>query len=174
MSNSTDTTDTLSHDDFDRPALPSGLNILTILTFIGSGLQLLFVVLGFFNAQKTYDEKDKRIEQMTSGEMPAWAKSMMPDMKNYEEMVTKSLENKIPLLILGLAAVALCIYGAMQMRKLKKSGFILYLVGQLLPFISTALFLGLFMFGGTTFAVGTAITVLFILLYLTQRKYLVY
>ena len=174
MSNSTTNPDSLSHDDFDRPILPSGLNVLTILTFIGSGLQLLFVVLGFVNAQKSYDEKDKMMERMTSGEMPGWAKSMMPDMKNYEEMLTKSLENKIPLLIMGLAAVALCIYGAMQMRKLKKSGFTLYLIGQLLPFVSTALFIGFFMFGGTTFAVGTAITVLFILLYLTQRKYLVY
>jgi hypothetical protein len=135
---------------------------------------LIGVVLGFVNAQKSYDEKDKMIERMSSGEMPSWAKSMMPDMDHYEEMLTKNLENKIPMLIIGLVAIALCFYGALQMRKLKKQGFIIYLVGQVLPFLNTALFVGLFMFSGIAFLFGTGITVLFILLYLTQRKHLVY
>lgn len=174
MSNLSTNNDALTPSDFDKPTLPSGLNILTILTFIGCGLQLIGVVLGFVNAQKSYDEKDKMLERMNSGEMPAWARSMMPNMDHYEEMLTKNLENKIPLLILGLTAIILCFYGALQMRKLKKQGFIIYLVGQLLPFISTALFVGFFMFSGVPFAIGTAITILFILLYLTQRKYLVY
>ena len=78
------------------------------------------------------------------------------------------------MLIIGLAAIALCFYGALQMRKLKKQGFFIYLIGQLLPFLNTALFVGLFMFQGIGFAVGSAITVLFILLYLTQKKNLVY
>jgi hypothetical protein len=106
--------------------------------------------------------------------MPSWAKSMMPRMDHYEEMLTKNLENKIPMLIIGLVAIALCFYGALQMRKLKKQGFIIYLVGQVLPFLNTALFVGLFMFSGIAFLFGTGITVLFILLYLTQRKHLVY
>ena len=174
MSNSNTNNDSLSPTDFDKPTLPSGLNILTILTFIGCGLQLIGVVLGFVNAQKSYDEKDKMIERMSSGEMPSWAKSMMPDMDHYEEMLTKNLENKIPMLIIGLAAIALCFYGALQMRKLKKQGFTIYLIGQVLPFINTALFVGMFMFAGIAFALGSGITILFILLYLTQRKHLVY
>jgi hypothetical protein len=174
MSNSNTNNDSLTSSDFDKPALPSGLNILTILTFIGCGLQLIGVVLGFVNAQKSYDEKDKMIERMSSGEMPSWAKSMMPNMDHYEEMLTKNLENKVPMLIIGLVAIALCFYGALQMRKLKKQGFVIYLVGQLLPFLSTALFVGMFMFTGVAFLFGTGITVLFIILYLTQRKHLVY
>lgn len=174
MSNSNTNNDTLTPSDFDKPILPSGLNILTILTFIGCGLQLIGVVLGFVNAQKSYDEKDKMLERMNSGEMPGWVKAWLPDMEHYEEMLTKNLENKIPLLILGLVAIALCFYGALQMRKLKKHGLVLYLIGQVLPFITTILFVGTFMFSGIPFALITGITVLFILLYFTQRKHLVY
>jgi len=174
MSNSTTSNDSLTPSDFDKPTLPSGLNILTILTFIGCGIQLLFVVLGFVNAQKSFDEKDKMMERVNSGEMPSWVKSFMPNMDHYDEMVTKSLENKIPILIIGLAAIALCFFGALQMRKLKKQGFIIYLVGQVLPFLSLVLFVGMFMFEGIGFAMSVGIAVLFILLYLTQRKQLLY
>ncbi len=174
MDNQNINADSLNSADFAKPTLPAGLNVLTILTFIGSAFQLFGVAFGFLNAQKAYDEKDKMMAQMTSGEMPAWAKSFMPNPENYEEMLTKNLENKIPMLIIGLAAIALCVFGAMQMRKLKKQGFLIYLVGQILPFLTTALFVGMFMFQGVAFAIGSGITILFILLYLTQRKHLIY
>ncbi|HSN61422.1 MAG TPA: hypothetical protein VLR49_10835 [Ferruginibacter sp.] len=174
MSNQNIHTDSLSSSEFDKPTLPTGLNVLTILTFIGCGIQLLGTAYTFMSAQKTFDEKDKMMAQMNSGEMPGWAKSMMPNMENYEEMVTKSFENKLPILIIGLVAVALCVYGAIQMRKLQKQGFLFYVIGQLLPFISTALFLGMYMFSGVGFAVGAGITVLFILLYAINRKHLIY
>ncbi len=174
MSNQDMHNDSLDAGDFGKPALPTGLNVLTILTFIGSGIQLLLVALGFFSAQKNYEEKDKMLARMNSAEMPGFFKAMMPNPENYEEMVTKSFENRLPLLILGLLATALCIYGAMQMRQLKKQGYIFYLVGQVLPFLSTVLFLGAFVFAGVGFAVSTAITILFILLYTINRKHLIY
>ncbi len=173
MSNSNTNPDSINAD-FDKPGLPSGLNILTILTFIGSGVQLLLVVFGFVNAQKSYDEKDKVISTVNNEEVPGWVKAMMPSAENYEKMVTQSLDNKIPLLILGLTALILCIYGAIQMRSLKKSGFPIYLAGQLLPFVTTPIFIGFFVFTGFTFILLNSITILFILLYLTQRKHLVY
>ncbi len=166
--------DSLSTAEFGKPALPTGLNVLTILTFIGSGIQLLGVAFGFFSAKKSYEEKDKMLAQMDSAEMPGFFKAMMPNPQNYEEMVTKSFENRLPLLVLGLLASALCVYGAIQMRQLKKQGYLFYVVGQVLPFISTVLFLGMFMFAGVGFAVSTAITILFILLYTINRKHLKY
>jgi hypothetical protein len=174
MSEQNMTADSLNMNEFDKPKLPTTLNVLTILTFIGCALQLLGVIFGYVGAKKNLDEKDKVIAQMTSGEMPGWAKSFMPNMKNYEEMVTKSYENRMPILLLGLIAVALCFYGALQMRKLKKQGYMLYVVGELLPLLSTALFLGMFAFSGIAFTIGIGLTILFILLYTTQRKHLVY
>jgi len=174
MSNERTNPDTLSTGDFDKPFLPTGLNVLTILTFIGSGIQILFGVVGFMRAKTNFDEKDKAMAQMNNEEMPGWAKSIMPNMDNYEEMVTKSFENRLPIFILGLVALSLCIYGAMQMRKLKKQGFTFYLIGQLLPFVTSALFLGLFAFEGIIVGVIIGITLLFILLYALNRKHLVY
>ncbi len=174
MSNETYSQDALSTTEFDKPKLPTGLNVLTILTFIGCALQLLGVVFGFINAKKTYDEKDKLMAQMNSGEMPGFLKGMMPSMDHYEEMVTKNYENKLPLMVLGLVAVALCFYGAMQMRKLKKQGYMFYVIGELLPFVTSALFVGMFMFTGIGFAFGVGLTILFILLYTVNRKHLVY
>ena len=174
MSNERTNPDTLSTGDFDKPLLPAGLNVLTILTFIGSGIQILFGVVGFMRAKTNFDEKDKAMAQMNSEEMPGWAKSLLPNMDNYEEMVTKSFENRLPIFILGLVALSLCIYGAMQMRKLKKQGFTFYLIGQLLPFVTSALFLGLFAFEGIIVGVIIGITLLFILLYALNRKHLVY
>ena len=174
MSDQNTTVDSLNVNEFDNPKLPTGLNVLTILTFIGCALQLLGIVFGFVGAKKNYEEKDKVMAQLTSGEMPGWAKSFMPDMKNYEEMVTKSYENKLPIFVLGLVAVALCFYGALQMRKLKKQGFTFYVIGQVLPIATSALFLGMFAFSGIGFGIGIGLTVLFILLYLTQRKHMVY
>ena len=173
MSNQDFQKDSLSASEFGKPALPTGINVLTILTFIGSGIQLLGVVFGFFSAKKSYEEKDKMLAQMNSAEMPGFAKAMMPNPANYEEMVTKSFENRFPMLILGLLAIALCVYGAIQMRQLKKQGYLFYVIGQILPFLSTVLFLGMFMFAGVGFAVGTSITILFILLYTINRKHLV-
>ena len=173
MSTETATTDSLSSAEFDKPLLPGGLNVLTILTFIGSAIQLLFGVFGFFSAEKSYKEKDKVLAQMNSAEMPGWVKSMMPSMENYEEMITKSYENRLPIFILGVVAVSLCVYGAMQMRSLKKQGYLFYIIGQLLPFATSALFIGTFAFAGTVFFIMVGFTVLFILLYTAHRKYLV-
>lgn len=174
MSNQDFQKDSLSASEFGKPAMPTAINVLTILTFIGSGIQLLGVIFSFLNAKKSYEEKDKVMAQMNSAEMPAFAKAMMPDPANFEEMVTKSFENRFPILILGLVATALCVYGAIQMRQLKKQGYTFYLAGQILPFLSTVLFLGTFMFSGVGFAFGIGITVLFILLYTINRKHLIH
>lgn len=174
MSNETYPQDALSTREFDKPKLPTGLNVLTILTFIGCALQLIGIAFGFMSAQKSYDEKDKVMAQMSSGEMPGFLKGMMPSMDHYEEMLTKNLENKLPIMLLGLVAVALCFYGALQMRKLKKQGYMFYVIGELLPFVTSALFVGMFMFTGIGFAFGVGITALFILLYTVNRKHLIY
>ncbi|HRE64504.1 MAG TPA: hypothetical protein PKU77_11985 [Ferruginibacter sp.] len=166
--------DTFSQDEFNAPKLPSGLNVLTILTFIGCAIQLLGGVFQFMGAQKNYDEREKMLQQVNSDQLPGWAKAMMPDPAVYEEMVTKSMENKIPIFILTLVATALCFYGALQMRKLKKQGYPMYVIGQVLPFLTSILFLGAFAFKGIGFAIGTGIVLLFILLYTMQRKHLRY
>lgn len=171
--NQDNTADTLNYDDDRKPKLPSGLNVLTILTFIGCAIQLLGSLWSFFTAKASYDKLDKLSEQMNSENMPGWAKSMMGDPETMVKMVTKTYENRIPIVLLSLIAVALCFYGALQMRKLKKQGFLFYTIGELLPFLTQFLFIGAFAFSGMAMYFGTGIALLFILLYSMQRKNLI-
>lgn len=166
--------DVLNYDEANKPKLPSGLNVLTILTFIGSALQILGGLWGFITAKKNYENIDKMMGQINSDAMPGWAKSMMGDPENMVKMMTKSYENRIPLLLLGLVAAGLCIYGALQMRKLKKQGFMFYTIGELLPLLTQFLFIGAFAFSGMGALFGIGIAALFIILYYFQRKHLVY
>ncbi|RYY44116.1 MAG: hypothetical protein EOO06_18675 [Chitinophagaceae bacterium] len=174
MSDQNKAVDSLNMNEFDSPKLPTGLNVLTILTFIGCLIQLYSSISGYANAEKSYAEKDKVIAQINSPESPAFVKGMMPSAENMETLITKSYENKLPLMLLGLVAAGLCFFGALQMRKLKKQGFLLYAIGQLLPFLTSILFIGAAAYSGTIMIVVSAISLLFLLLYFMQRKHLVY
>ncbi|MEO5943355.1 MAG: hypothetical protein ABIP30_16810 [Ferruginibacter sp.] len=174
MENGNVTSDTLDNGDFNQPKMSGTLNVITILSIIGCILQFLASTWAFFSSKTSFENKDKVMEQMSSGKMPSWAKSMMPDMTHFEEMVTKSYENRLPILILSIVAVALCFYGVLQMRKLKKQGFLFYVIGEILPFLTGAFFIGTFTLTGTYAVVGFVIAAFFLILYSTQRKNLVY
>ena len=110
-----------------------------------------------------------KVAQDKLAEAPAWARKFAgPEV---HEMMVQSLNNKIPVLIIGLVAVALCAYGALQMRKLKKEGYYLWLVGEVLPFIGSAIFIPAFF--GTIFIWFAVFPAIFIILYTIQRKHLV-
>ena len=159
----------LDFADGDRNVLPSGLNILTILTFIGSAIAIIFGVFTYRNAEKSYKDLVDAQDKISSA--PAFVKGMMgPEMV---EMSKKSMENKTPIMLLTLIGAALCIYGAIEMRKLKKQGFILWVVGEVLPIIAGLLFIGAAVFNGFAL-IGMAFPVIFIILYAVQKKYLVH
>lgn len=174
MSDQNSSVDSLSMNEFEKPKLPTGLNVLTILTFIGCGIQLFSTVNNFIGAQKAYDERETVITQMNSPEMPSFMKNIMPSAENLEIIFTKSYENRIPLFIIGLVATILCVYGAIEMRKLKKQGFTFYTIGQLLPYLSTLLFIGAVAYSGTLMVIFSFIGLLFLVMYFFQRKHLVY
>lgn len=168
------TPDTVNFDEAVKPKLPSGLNVLTILTLVWSVIQLLSSLWGFISAKKSYDGIEKLSEQLNSENMPGWLKSMMGDPETMIKMITRSYENRIPIVLMSVVAVALCFYGALQMRKLKKQGFILYTIGELLPFLTQFLFIGAFAFAGFMMYFFLGFALLFIFLYSMQRKHLVY
>lgn len=168
------TQDILHLEDGSKPKLPTGLNVLTILSIIGCVLQLLGSGYSFITAKTSYDNLDKFTEQMNSENMPGWVKSMMGDPEKMVKMITKSYENRIPIVLLSLVAIAVCFYGILQMRKLKKQGFLLYTIGELLPFLTQVLFIGAFSMSGFGMYFGIGIALLFIFLYYMQRKHMLY
>lgn len=145
--------------------LPGMINVLTILTFIGSGVGLISAFWTFAKARASY-------EALTSANLdnlPDWVKRMSGG--DPVEAARRALDNRVPILILTLVGCGLCIYGAMEMRKLKKTGFTIYIIGELLPVITAIIFFGNAA-TGIAAMFGYCIYVIFIILYATQLKYL--
>ena len=153
-----------------RKVLPGSLNTLTILTFIGSGIGLLSSIYGFVSAKKSYETMEEVQGSDAFEKMPNFMKNMMgPDAL---EAARRAYENRFPILILSLVGLALCVYGAMQMRHLKKQGYYLWLIGEILPLITIVVFMGIGALTGIGGIIGLVIVLLFIVLYSTQLKYL--
>jgi len=143
------------------------LNVLTILSIIGSVLSLIFSVVGYLFAESALEQKQKVIASGQLNDLPGFLKGQYsPEaMKLAENMV----DNKLPILIMGLVSVALCLYGAIEMRKLKSQGYTLWLVGELLPIAATFLFIGAGTFSGLGL-IGLVIPIVFIVLFTVYRK----
>jgi hypothetical protein len=154
----------------DKPAIPSGLNILTILTFIGSGIGLLSSLYNMLNAKKGLDQMEEAINSPNYETMPAFAKKFLSP--EALEIARKSYENRVPITLIGLIGLALCVYGAMQMRKRKMQGYYLYLIGEIIPLIAMLVFIGTGALTGFTGIIVICFTILFVLLYTAQRKHL--
>ena len=161
--------DLLELNDGQKPPLPSSLNVLTILTFIGCAIGFIGALWNYFNAEKGYKDLVKAQENLA--EAPAWAKKMMgPEMV---EMARKSMENKLPIMLLTIVGTGLCLWGALEMRKLKKQGFLLWTVGEFLPIVGSAIFIGMGAFSGFTLYFY-CIPIIFLILYGVNRKHLIY
>ena len=147
--------------------LPSALNVLTWLTLIWNGLSFLLSFWGFSRAQANYDLTVKNMDNLDSA--PEWARRLAGP--HPVETARTMLDNRLPVLIIGLLGTFLCFYGALQMRKLKKMGFSIYILGDIVPF-AIGIFVGFDTFASVGYVIFTIIAVLFIILYAVQLKHL--
>lgn len=160
--------DTLNLEQKDMNKLPQMLNVLTILTYIGSGLGILGAIYNYFMVCKSVET----IEALGGlSEMGGVAGDMM---EGAMALAQKQCDNRLLILIATLAGCALCIYGAMQMRNLKKQGFNFYAIGVLLLPIVSIVLLGSGAMSGMLLATGLLFPVIFLVLYFTQRKHLIH
>ena len=164
--------DALNLEDKDMKKLPQGLNILTILTYIGCALGAISTVWNYVSASTAYRAYEQLNTTMEGLQTENSAVNSM--LSGATEMVKKTYENRMMIMIFGLVGIALAFYGAMQMRNLKKQGYLIYVVGEILPIISFAIFIGFgSLFGGIAMIFSTLIAAVFIILYTMQRKHLV-
>jgi hypothetical protein len=162
--------DLLNLEQKDMGKLPSMLNLLTILTYIGCAFGTIGAIYSYFTISASY----KLIEGMNTNGLNSDNKAVQSIMSQSMEMVKKQYDNRLMILLLGLVGMGLCFYGAMQMRNLKKQGYLLYVIGELIPILSIAIFIGFgSLFGGITMMFTVLISAVFIILYTTQRKELV-
>ena len=151
--------------------LSSLLNTLTILSIIANILGLISPIFAFINAKSNYE----RMEEMMSSKKFASSPGYIKFFFNEENlsMSKKMYENRIPLLIICLISALLCLYGAIEMRKLKKQGFQLWLIGELLIHIGSLLFVGVSSLLGFNL-ISLLFSGIFIFLYNKSRKELIY
>lgn len=159
--------DNLDTDNYEKAKLPQGLNVLTILTFIGCGLVGLFALC----APVVNDYFLKYLnDQLASGK--DFTANQLAKLEKGKEAIELAQQHMIPLMTVGLIGVALCLVGALWMRKLRKDGFWLYVAGELTPMISIAFIMGFDYYKSVGNIIGAAIPVVFVVLYSFQRKYL--
>jgi hypothetical protein len=155
-----------------KPALPSGINVLTILTFIASGLSFcyyLWYIAG--GAKKSLDGMEEMVNSSKFDSMPGFLKKMYSP-----EMIAQArtmYENRVGISLINILGIVLCVIGTIQMRKLRQQGYYLYVVGEIMPLIAMTVFVGVGWIGGMGGIFATIFVVLFIILYTAQRKHLV-
>jgi hypothetical protein len=158
----------------DMPEVPKygSLKVLTVLTFIGSGIAILSGIYQYMSAEKNLAAMEKLMNSPDFAKMPDFAKSFYSP--EAMELMRKAASNKLPILVVTLIGAILCILGAIDMRKLKMQGYYMWLIGEIFPIIATLILLGMASLTGWTAYFGYTFLLLFIILYTTQRKYLIY
>ena len=110
-------------DSGSKGPLPTFINVLTILTFVGAGLFMLAAV---YNVSSI--EKQKRdIEILKESGM--LENNPFGDISGVMDVALKYVWE---LNITSFVCCALCILAAVMMRKLKKLGFFIYLFAQII------------------------------------------
>ena len=165
MNNNLD--DLLDNDQSESIQLPQMLNVLTILTFIGSGFSLLTNIWSFTTLAQTQETFElSRAMQSDMGE-----ELDNPFANNIMEGTIIMLENGPTLYTVGIIVCILGIIGALQMRKLKKTGFFIYSTANFLGIVIPLAIVGLGLMGSIILA-SSIFTILFIILYAVNLKHL--
>jgi hypothetical protein len=169
MTDTSTTKDFLEYSEDGKAKLPSGLNVLTILTFVGCGIGLLFSILTPFLNKFFISAMDKA--KASGTEMSA---KQLEDMEKGKAVMELTQDNMVPLIAVGLIGITLCLIGAIMMRKLKKDGYLIYVGGEILPVIGSFIILGTAQFTGVVSVImGVGLPLVFVVLYTMQRKYLI-
>lgn len=158
-----DQRDYLQHSFELKPTVPNGINVLSILSFIGSGFQ----VLGGIAAYLIIPFSAKSVPETRGLGKTREIKPFSGFMEWSADTTMRQYEYRLPLLIVTIIAAIICIYGVLQMRKLKKSGFAVYSIAELALPLFTAVVIDIW-----SSIFGFVIAILFIILFAVQRKHL--
>jgi hypothetical protein len=147
---------------------PGILNVLTILTLINSAFGFIVALYGFALAPLAYRtaiDNQGRFDQL-----PEFMRYLLGS--NHIERARLALENRVPILVISLMTVTLLLFSALQMRKLKKTGFYFYVLGDLVPVVNLIAFVKFSPSVWMLVAFASCISLTFLILYATQLKYM--
>lgn len=108
---------------------PSFLTVLCILTFVGVGFAIISAIFGLFTMSL--------VEGMMRG---------LSDVSGNGDDFSQSIGNSYRwtkiIYLLSIAGSLFCLVGALFMWKLRKIGYFIYIIGQLIPLTGTVLSVG--------------------------------
>lgn len=145
------------------PKRPQFLTVLCILTYIGVGIGVIGSIIGWWSMRAMsamMDASSGMAEEMDLSAFPGMEEAMA-QMK-YINVTTA----------VGIIGSLICLVGALQMWKLKKIGYYIYVVGEVVPFIVSAVLMGGSAFGTMAIIMGAIIPITFIVLYTLNLKHL--
>ena len=155
------------------PKRPTFLTVLCILSFIGIGLGLISGLMSFATAGMMDDMAEMTEQTMEEGMAELeqeWEDAGIEGSGGFLEGLMNqgmaAMEHARTLAIIQILANLLCLFGVLKMWKLKKQGFYLYTVGELVPPIA-----GIILVGGIM-ATGLIIPLLFVILYGVNLKHM--
>jgi hypothetical protein len=156
---------------------PKALKTLTTLTFIGCGLGYLGALAATFTTKPyatMHADMEKQLEKAgSSGMARRMLESSLESLEKNPSLYDRMYDYRYVLMATGLLFTTLCLIGAMRMRKLRRSGFPIYTVGELAPILVSGILIGFGGDGTWKTILGYLIPVIFVALYAGQRKHLI-
>jgi uncharacterized protein YutD len=158
------------------PLRPKSLTVLCYLTIFASMFMILSSFGGIFNPE----EQTKRTEELLN-EYDALVSQSSRDEKSLEEFqkglksisLSNTTSNTHDYSVFTLIFNVLTLSGAFLMLRLKKNGFRLYVLGNIIAVVSALLVYGSGSWLGISYAVYHAFTgFIFVLLYALKMKYM--
>ena len=148
--------------DQQAPARPQFLTVLCILTYIGVGIGIIGSIVGWWGMHI--------MESMMNGSTPMPEGTDLSSMPGMEEAMSKMKYMNVNLSA-GIIGCLICLIGALQMWRLKKMGFYIYLLGEVTPMIVSVAVMGSAAVEGWAI-LSAIIPVIFIVLYTLNLKHL--
>lgn len=145
---------------------PQFLTVLCILTYIGVGIGLIGSVMGYMATQAAAAMMGG-MESMGSAE----GMSAMPGMEDAMATANAAFQYATMILGIGVLGSILCFVGAMMMWKQKKTGFYIYVVGEIVPPIVSVVLLGMTGMGALGM-LGFILPIAFIVMYGLNLKHM--
>jgi hypothetical protein len=105
--------DVLTNEALPKASLPKGLNVLTILTFIGCGFYTIISLVTPWLMNFSLKMMDKAASS-SGGDL---SEAKVAEMEKSRAIIELTKANMIPLLAIGIIGIGLCFAGALMMRK---------------------------------------------------------
>jgi hypothetical protein len=144
---------------------PQFLNVLCILSYIGTGIGIIMGIYHLATAGAAQASVEM-LDNMAGDDMSA-----IPGMESMMDGAIAAAKYAYVLAAVEIVANLMCLFGVMQMWKMKKMGYYVYVLGQLVAIITPIVLVGGGLFGGIMIVMAI-FPIAFIIMYGLNLKHM--